>query len=361
MKFAVLGSGNGARAWCAQIAARGYDVVMWEPLADAPDFAKLKETHTISLSGDINLTGVLKSVTKDIHEAMEGAEMVLVVVPSFAHEPIFTKMIPELVDGQNIVVVPGNFAAYRLRKMMTQMGCKKSVSIATTETMPYACRISSFDTVNILKKKYSIHLASSPVANCDAIRGILNDAFKGYVEFRAVEHVLAQDLSNINYVMHPYPVLLNYGTIEKHPDTFRHYMDGITPLVGEQVDLLDKERLSIGKKIGFTLTPALELMKLYYGQNNTTNMHDYVHSPETPYEDLIGQNVRSRYITEDVPGVLMPVARLARKAGADSPRTDTIITLASQLHNTDYWNQGTTLESLGIEEKSIGEIIDMLK
>ena len=57
----------------------------------------------------------------------------------------------------------------------------------------------------------------------------------------------------------------------------------------------------------------------------------------------------------------MPVACLARKAGIPSPRTSTIIDLASQLHDTDYWSQGTTLESIGIADKSIDEIIEMLK
>lgn len=361
MKFAVLGSGNGARAWCGQIAAKGYPVVMWEPLSDAPDFTKLKTGGKISLKGDINLTGKLAGVTMNIEEAMDGAEMILVIVPSFAHEPIFTKMIPHLKDGQHVVVVPGNFAAYRLRDMMTRAGCTKQISISTTETMPYACRISEFDTVHILKKKYAIHLASSPVAAGDYVRNVLNDAFDGYVTFEAVEHILVQDLSNINYVMHPYPVLLNYGEIEKHPTTYRHYMDGITPLISEQMGLLDEERLMIGEKLGFKLESCLALMKKYYGQNDAKNLDEYVHSPETPYEDLIGQNVRSRYITEDVPGVLMPIARIAHKAGIATPRTDTIITFASQLHGTDYWNTGTTLASLGLEDKSIDEILHMMK
>ena len=84
------------------------------------------------------------------------------------------------------------------------------------------------------------------------------------------------------------------------------------------------------------------------GKNETRTLYEYVHSPETPYADLVGQNVRSRYITEDVPGVVMPVARLARKAGIPSPRSDTIVDFASQLHGADYWTQGTTLESIGI-------------
>lgn len=43
LRFAMLGSGNGARAWCAQISAAGYPIVMWEPLDNVPDFPTLHE------------------------------------------------------------------------------------------------------------------------------------------------------------------------------------------------------------------------------------------------------------------------------------------------------------------------------
>lgn len=360
MKFAVLGSGNGARAWCAQIAAKGYSVVMWEPLEATEDYLKLKRSKKMFLEGNIELGGELTGITMDIEEAMRGATCVLVVVPSFAHEPIFRKMIPYLEDGQHVIIVPSNFAAYRLKKMMVDACCNKKISISTTETMPYACRIKKFDTVSIFKRKFSIHIATTPLSVSLEVREILNDVFEGYVNFLPAEHILAQDLSNANFVMHPYPVLLNYGEIEKNPSTFRHYIDGITPLISEQMEYLDQERISIGSKLGFTLKSVLNLMKLYYGQNDSKNLYEYVNSDETPYVDLIGQNVRSRYITEDVPGVIMPIARLARQSGISSPRCDTIINLASQLHGTDYWTQGTTLDSIGIEEKNIQEILEMM-
>ena len=118
MKFTILGSGNGARAWCAQIAAKGYPVVMWEPLEATEDYLKLREEKEMFLEGDIQVGGKLAGVTMDIKEAMDGADYILVIVPSFAHEPIFRKMIPYLEDGQHVIIVPSNFAAYRLKKMM---------------------------------------------------------------------------------------------------------------------------------------------------------------------------------------------------------------------------------------------------
>ena len=51
-RFAVMGSGNGARAFCGQIAALGLPVRMFEPLEATADFLKLKEVPEILLEGD---------------------------------------------------------------------------------------------------------------------------------------------------------------------------------------------------------------------------------------------------------------------------------------------------------------------
>ena len=226
--------------------------------------------------------------------------------------------------------------------------------------MPYACRIKTPLVVTVFKKKFRVNLASSPASANDEARDIFNDVFKGYVEFEKMDHVLMTDMSNINFTLHPFPVLLNYGEIEKHPATFRHYMDGITPLISEQMHKLDEERLAIGKGVGFKLTPVLEHLKNYYGQNDSRTIYEYVNSPETPYADLVGHNVRGRYLTEDVPGVIAPLAMIAREAGIKSPVANLVVDLASQLHDTDYWSK-TTLESLGMGGKTIAGIIEMME
>ncbi len=361
MKISVLGSGNGARAWCAQIAAKGYPVLMWEPLEKTGDYLKLAEKKEIFIEGDLSKGGRLADVTMDIEKAVKGASMLLVVVPSFAHEPIFKKMIPLLEEGQHVVIVPGNFAAYRLKKMMSDMGCDKKITISCTDTMPYACRIRTFDTVTVYKKKFCVHLATTPAKSNPEIVTLLDDIFDGDVKFLPCEHVLKIDMSNANFTLHPFPVLLNYGDIEKNPSTFRHYMDGITPLISEQMELLDKERLSIGTAVGFKLTGALELLKMYYGHNDSKTIYQYVNSSETPYADLVGHNVRGRYITEDVPGVIAPVAAIGKTAKMATPISDLVVNLASRLHGTNYWLEGTTLDSIGIGNKNSAEIIDMME
>jgi len=359
-KFTVLGSGNGARAWCAQIAAKGLPVVMWEPLEATEDYLKLKEEKEMYLEGDMNIGGKLAGVTMDIEEAMDGADFLLVIVPSFAHKPIFKKMIPHLKDGQNIVVVPGNFAGFRLRKMMKEAGVERNITISEMTTMPYACRIRNYNTVTVYKKKFALGMGTSPKEKNGYVTDVLNTVFAGYVEYLPSDNLLEIDLDNCNCIVHPLPVLLNYGEIEKNGDTYRHYIDGITPLISEQVMMMDEERLVIGRKLGLELHSCLSQLKMFYGQNDSETLYDYVHSPDSPYFDLVGQSVDSRYIKEDVPGIVVPLMLLAKKAGMEAPICELVVKLASQLHGVDYVAEGTNLETLGIEDLSIEEIVKMV-
>lgn len=359
-RFAVLGSGNGARAWCAQIAAKGYPVVMWEPLEETDDFKKIREEREMFLEGDMTLGGRIAGATMNIKEAMEGADYLLVVVPSFAHEPIFRKMIPHLKDGHNVVIVPGNFAGFRLRKLMKEMGVEKEIAISETSTMPYACRIDTYNTVMVYKRKFEMKMGTSPKARNDELLNVMSDIFDTYVKFLPADNLLEVDFENINFTLHPFPVLLNYGEIEKNGKTFRHYMDGITPIISEKMMKLDEERLEVGKKLGLNLQDAISQLKMYYGKNDAKTIYEYVQSDESPYKDLVGQSVNGRYITEDVPGVLVPVMLLAEKAGMKMPVAELAVKLASFLHDVDYLAKGTNLETLGIADLDIDEIVKMV-
>lgn len=356
-RFAVMGSGNGARAFCGQIAALGMPVRMFEPLEATPDFLKLKEGREIFLEGDIQVHGRLDAVTMDPAEAMEGADVVLVVVPSFAHPSIFSRMIPHLKDGTHVVIVPGNYGGLLLKKMMAEAGCRARVAISETATLPYACRISAANTVQIYKKKYRLKLATSPADQGGAALGIMNRIFGGLVEFFHAKNLLEVALENANYTLHPLPILLNYGAIEMHGPTFRHYMDGITPIISEKVEAMDAERVAIGKALGLDLVPAMAQLKMYYGENDAKTIYEYVNSPDSPYVDIVGHSVKSRYLTEDVPGLIVPAIHLARLAGMDAPIAKLVVDLASFLHGTDYMEKGTSPAKLGLEGKTIAEII----
>ena len=359
LNFAVLGSGHGGRAVCGQIAEKGYPVVMYEPLEETADYLKIKAAKEMFLDGDISAGGELSGATMDIEEALKGTDVILIVVPSFAHKPIFNKMVSHLKDGQHVIIIPGNYGGLRLKKMMSDRGIKKEITISETVSLPYACRIAAYNTVMIYKKKSRLKIASSPSRNNPQALDIMNDIFGVYVNFFAGENLLEVDLDNPNQTIHPLPVLLNYGDIEKNPETFRHYIDGITPLISEKMMDMDEERLAIGRAYSLKLTSTMAQLKMYYGHNDTQTYYEYSNSSESPYKDVIGHNVRSRYLTEDVPGLNVPALLLAEKAGVETPIIELTVRLTSWLHGVDYVSTGTTLAKLGIADKTPAEIVAM--
>jgi opine dehydrogenase len=357
LKCTVLGSGHGGRAVCGQIAEKKYPVVMYEPLEETEDYLKIRAEKEMFLDGDFKAGGKLAGATMDIEEAVKDTDVILVVVPSFAHGPIFEKLVPNLKDGQHVIIVPGNYGGLRLKKIMADLGVKKEITISETVSLPYACRIFTYNTVRIYKKKSRLRIASSPNRNNPEALSIMNDIFAGYVSFIPGENLLEVDLDNPNQTLHPLPVLLNYGGIEKNPETFRHYMDGITPLISEKMMQMDEERLAIGSAFSLELSSTIDQLKMYYGENDAITYYEYVNSPESPYKDVIGHNVRSRYLTEDVPGLNVTALQLAKKAAVETPIIELTVRLASWLHGVDYVSTGTNLEKLGIADKTIEEIV----
>lgn len=351
--FAVLGAGNGGMATAADIAAKGFAVRLFEGLPPTENLKRIAVEREICIQGDGPVHGRLETVTGDMKKAVNNATVIFIVVPAFAHKPLFERLIPHLVDGQHVVLVPGNFGSFLLRKMMKDAGVNPKISISEVASLPYACRITDYNTVTVFKRKKSLKIATWPASENQKVLNILSQ----YTEiYRPAKDVLEIALDNFNCILHPLPVLLNYGAIDRDPSHFRHYMDGISPLVSEQMHLMDQERMNIGKAYGLSLMSTLDQLKAYYGSNDTATIYEFVNSPQTPYGNLVGHNTHSRYLTEDLPYLLSPIYQLGEKANVDATLFKLAIDLASQLHGRDYLTDGNNLEKLGVAHMSVEEL-----
>jgi opine dehydrogenase len=72
-------------------------------------------------------------------------------------------------------------------------------------------------------------------------------------------------------------------------------------------------------------------------------------------------SMTSRYITEDIPYGLVPVAGLAFSYGVDIPMIDATICLASTINGVDYYQSGRSLGELGIAGLKREELNKILK
>jgi opine dehydrogenase len=86
------------------------------------------------------------------------------------------------------------------------------------------------------------------------------------------------------------------------------------------------------------------------------DLYDAIQNQTGYYGITAPKTLKHRYIFEDVPMSLVPIASLARRYGVSVRGIESIIRLACFVHRTDYWRRGRTLDKLGIEQLSVSEL-----
>ena len=71
--------------------------------------------------------------------------------------------------------------------------------------------------------------------------------------------------------------------------------------------------------------------------------------------------LHTRYLLEDIPTGLIPMACLGRLAGVDVDRMETVIKLGEFLTGKDFTSSGRSLENLGLAEMTVQEIRDFIE
>ena len=141
-RFTVIGAGHGGRAMAAHLALMGFDVALYNRTPEHIEGIKARKGIDLE-GGEGGPHGFaeLALVTSDIQEAVQHAEMLMVVVPSSAHVNIALDVAPYLRDGQIILLHPGRTCgAIEFDKVLRDSGCQAQVIVAEAETFIYASR-----------------------------------------------------------------------------------------------------------------------------------------------------------------------------------------------------------------------------
>lgn len=357
-KIAVLGAGNGGQALSAHLALKGNDVRLYEHPSFAEKLEIIREKGGIELYGSIEGFAKLKAST-DMKEVLQEAEIAYVVVPSFGQMPIIKEAIPYLEDGMKIIFIPGNFGSLEATKLLKESGSKADVLFCETDTLPYACRADEPGKVNVWGLKTGMSIAAFSASKTEELISDIQDVFP--IPLNAAKNVLAIALSNLNMIVHCAAVLLNTGRIEGTNGDFRFYTDGITPSVGKLEELIDAERVKVGDAYGLDLVPAVDWIKSAYPLEGNSIYELLSRNPVyAKHGSDAPKTVKHRYITEDVPNLLVPMVNFARAAGVETPLTDSLITLLSAINSDDYLGEGRNLSRLGLEGMSMDDILNMI-
>lgn len=352
--YLVVGAGHGGKAMTAHLALMGLKVVLYNRTFD--HIAALKARGGIDLEsseGGLHGFANLALVTSDMAEALQDAQMIMVVVPSSAHGEIARTMAPHLKDGQIVVLHPGRTCgALEFVKAMRDQGCSADVTIAEAETFIYASRSEGPAQARIFRIKEAVPLAALPATR---IKAVLDAIHPAYPQFIDGGNVLSTGMNNMGAIFHPALTLLNAGWIEATHGDYQFYIDGVTPSVARVLEALDRERVTVASSLGLRARTGLEWLEMAY---NTTgeNLHEAIHNQPGYYGIKAPSTLNHRYIFEDVPMSLVPIASLGERFGVSVRSMDAIIRLACIVHHTDYRRRGRTVEKLGIGDMSVTEL-----
>jgi opine dehydrogenase len=359
MNIAVLGSGNGGCAVAFDCAAHGHRVSLFD-FEQFPDSIKAVQNNGgIHCEGELEGFQPVAYAGHKIEKVLDGADIIYAVGPAYSTRPFAEVCKPCLRQGQIVIVCPGscggaiefkNGAGLELRD--------EAVYIAETSTLPYAVRLLEPGKIRIFNKlKGGLFLAAVPAQNTHDVLEQVRDV---YPAMSAAKNILQTSLQNGNPVIHPTITLMNVALIERTQGDFDFYHEGVTPAVGRLIEGVDKERVSIGKKLGVEVIPDPELGVIQGYMTEATYDTGFITSP-----GFAGVKAQSsldyRYFNEDVGYGLVFLQKLGEQIGVATPVMSAVITLVSLLMNRDYLCEAKrTMGTLGLSKHTAKELEKLL-
>ncbi|NLW16864.1 MAG: NAD(P)-binding domain-containing protein [Firmicutes bacterium] len=350
-RFAVLGAGHGGQAMAGHLAYLGYEVSLYNRTDERLE--PIRHSGGITLNGVINGFGPLEVVTSNIEEAIADADIINVVVPANAHYFIAKEVAPFLRDGQIIVLHPGRTGgALEFTHVIKSSGAEVDVTIAEAQTLIYAARNNNPAQVTIYGIKNSIPVAALPGHHTAAVVSALRVAMPQFVPG---DNVLKTSLDNIGAIFHPGLAILNAARIEATRGDFEFYMEGVTPTVAKVLEAMDAERVAVAAALGIPAMSARNWLYVAYDAAGRT-LYEAIQNNQGYKGIKAPAGLYHRYITEDVPMSLVPIAALGELLGVPTPTIRSIIHLGSLLLGENYWLEGRTVERMGIAGLTATEI-----
>lgn len=350
-RFTVLGAGHGGQAMACHLALMGFEVKLFNRSWHRIEPIKMR--GGIELTGEVTGFGAPQVVTSNPEEAVDGADVVMVVVPASGHSWIAKTFAPYLNESQVVLLNPGRTGgAMEFVKVLREAGCKSMPVVGEAQTFIYASRNMGPAQSRIFRIKNTVPVAALPAADTQRLLEKVREAYPQFVPARSV---LNTSLDNMGAVFHPTITLLNTGWIEARAGEFDFYFEGVTSSVAKVLEAVDHERVSVAAALGIKAISALEWLEMAYAATGES-LYEAMHNNEGYANIKAPPTIRNRYLFEDIPASLVPIASIGAQLNVPTPTISALVQIGCLVHGIDYWREGRTVEKLGIAGMSAGEI-----
>jgi len=357
MKVTIVGAGNAGLSHAAMIAKKGHLVTILKTtrLMHDDSFDMLSKNKCIHYEkGSDKGVVAIANATRDIPDAISQADVIFVLTQSVAHKNISKLISPHLRRGQILIVSPGYAGSFYFSTKCKERG----VVFVEGESLPFDSRIIAPGKINICFENIRNPIGVFPSNKTEQTLKRLHEILPS---FTARQNVLESAFLNPNLIIHTVGAIMSVARIEHSKGDFWMYRESFTPTILKLIEDLDSEKKSIMAYFGLPTQSFAESFQFRTHEDLSEDPAEAFHryaqygSPKGPVD------AQTRYITEDVPMGLCFLSSIGEKAKIPTPVCDALITIASSMHQKDYFKEGRTLSQLGIDHYSAEELKNILK
>ena len=323
---------------------------------------------------DKKIYGRPDKVSKFAKDACREADLILMPLPAFAHEPTLLQIAPFLKEEAIIGAIPARSGFEYAALKILKDNKKEKVKIFGMQTLPWACRIKEYASkVDILGKKRSVGMAAFPYKITSELASFLTQLLDLKIE--PLPNMLTLSLANVGQIIHPgimYGLFKGKEELKYRKEEIPLFYQGVTKEISQtlktmsdEILLLTKEIKNIDKSIDLDQVLGLKDWLIYSYKDSiadkstlqscfvTNSAYKGLRAPMKKINnDYFLPDFQARYLTEDVPYGLVVTKSIAQLAKVDMPIIDEVILTISKWIGKEYI-KGGYLEGKDIKDTRI--------
>jgi opine dehydrogenase len=352
---AIIGAGIGGIYLAAELGVAGFKLRLHD--IDDARLADIRAFGGIDVEGERGGFAAVEHATSDLREAVDGADVIIIVTGGNAQAAVARLLAPLLDDGQIILLVQGNTGGSLIvRRALDAAGCRAEVIVAEMDNYPYSCRRLAPVRIRPIVAKRWLQIAAFPGNRIAAVHPRLSRLFPQAV---AARNALYTGFTNANAMLHVANCVANAARIESG-DGYRFYAEGVTPAVARLYQAINGERVAVAAALGASVPSLEDWFDRVYGVREASLVETcqrLTYNSDGPYQATGTPNsLDHKFITEDVPTGLVPMSALGAAAGVPTPAIDALVAVVRSMTGKDFTAEGRTLERLGLSGMSASEI-----
>lgn len=324
--------------------------------------------------GEKKLYGRPDKVSKFAEDVCKEADLILLPLPAFAHEPTLLQIAPFLKEEVIIGAIPARSGFEYAALKILKDNKKEKVNIFGMQTLPWACRVKEYASkVDILGKKRSVGMAAFPHKITSELASFLTRLFDLKIE--PLPNMLTLSLANVGQIIHPgimYGLFKGKEELKYRKEEIPLFYQGVTKeitktlkVMSDEILVLTKEIKNIDKSINLNHVLGLKDWLIYSYKDSivdkstlqscfvTNRAYQGLRAPMKKIDnDYFLPDFQARYLTEDVPYGLVVTKAIAQLAKVDTPVIDEVILTISKWIGKKYI-KGSFLEGKDIKDTRI--------